>query len=254
MKKLKRILYSQNFLHSQKLVKKLVGSSSIGKNDLVLEIGSGKGVITQELIKQGKTVVAVEIDPHWYKYLHNKFSNNTNLSLYYGDFLRLPLPKTPYKVFANIPFSIEGKIIRKLIDANNPPEDCYLVVMKELAYRLAAPYKENQFSISHKPWFELSIPYNFRREDFTPFSNVDVSMIRFKKREIPLLKWGDKQKYQLFIEKYFKYGLPVYKTMMIKYGKNKTYKVLKQVGINKDMKPSYLSLEQWIILYETLIK
>lgn len=254
MKKLKRILYSQNFLHSQKLVKKLIGSSSIGKNDLVLEIGPGKGVITQELIKTGKQVIAVEIDSHWYNYLQNKFSNNTNLSLYKADFLSFPLPKAPYKVFANIPFSIEGKIIRKLIDANNPPEDCYLVTMKELAYRLAAPYKENQFSVSHKPWFESSIVYNFRREDFTPFSNADASMIRFKKREIPLLNWSDKQKYQLFIEEYFKYGLPIYKTMKIKFSKNKAYRILKQVGINKDMKPSYLSFEQWIILYKVLVK
>ena len=132
MKKQKRKLLSQNFLHSRKLVKKLIRSSSIGKADLVIEIGAGKGIITQELLQRAKNVTSIELDTHWYNYLHNKFKDTPELKLYNADFLNFPLPNTSYKVFANIPFSIEGKIIRKLIDAKNPPEDCFLIMMKEL--------------------------------------------------------------------------------------------------------------------------
>ena len=253
MKNQKRKLLSQNFLHSRKLVKKLILNSSIGKADTILEIGAGKGIITQELIQSAKNVIGIELDNHWYNYLQAKFKGTSNLKLYNADFLNFPLPDTPYKVFANIPFSIEGKIIRKLIDAKNPPEDCFLIMMRELVYRLAAPYKENQFSITHKPWFELSIEYNFSKKDFTPFSNVDVAMIRFKKREIPLLKWAYKQEYQLFVEESFKYGMPIFKNLKTKYGYKPTLSAFTKVGINKNAKPSYLSFSQWIKLYEKLI-
>src|SRR5512139_1904971 len=110
----KRKLYSQNFLYNRKLVQHLVSGSSIAKNDLVLEIGPGEGIITNELVKSSRFVVAVEIDTEKYAYLKQKFNRINNLTLYLGDFLDFELPSLPYKVFANIPFSTEGKIIRKL--------------------------------------------------------------------------------------------------------------------------------------------
>ena len=187
MYRLRRMLFSQNFLHSRKLVAKLLGSSSIGKQDLVLEIGPGKGIITEQLVVAAKHVIAVEIDSHLHKYLQRKFVQTENLTLYQADFLQFILPSLPYKVFANIPFSIEGKIIRKLLEAKNPPEETYLVVMKEPAYRWAASYKENMFSVMHKPWFEFSIYHHFRRTDFSPRPSVDTVMLRFTRRKTPLL-------------------------------------------------------------------
>ena len=58
----KRNLLSQNFLHDRELVKRLIRDSSIGKNDLVIEIGPGDGIILQELLKQAKHVIGIEID------------------------------------------------------------------------------------------------------------------------------------------------------------------------------------------------
>lgn len=252
MKRQKRKLLSQNFLHSRKLVKKLILDSSIGKNDLVIEIGTGKGIITQQLIQRAKNVISIELDTNWYNYLQDKFKDIPNLKLYNADFLNFPLPNTQYKVFANIPFSIEGKIIRKLIDAKNPPEDCFLIMMKELVYRLVAPYKENQFSISHKPWFELSVEYNFSKKDFTPFSNVNVAMLRFKKREIPLLNLSQKIDYQLFIEDSFRNGIPIFRNLKDKFGEKRTLNAFTKVGIRKNAKPSFLDLNQWIKLYSEL--
>ncbi len=68
MNKLRQTLFSQNFLHNRGLVERLVRSSSIGKNDLVLEIGPGKGIITEQLVQTAGHVLAVEIDRG---YAHN---------------------------------------------------------------------------------------------------------------------------------------------------------------------------------------
>ncbi len=252
MYNLRRKLLSQNFLHNRKLVAKLLGRSSIGTNDLVLEIGPGKGIITERLVQQAQHVIAVELDTYWYKYLQQKFSSKNNFTLYQKDFLEYTLPSAPYKVFANIPFSIEGKIIRKLIDAKNPPEDCYLVMMKELAYRLAAPYKENMFSIMHKPWFEFSMYHLFRRTDFEPVPSVDAVMLNFRKRKEPLLIWNDIAKYQRFVEIGFGYGQRLKDNLKKQYGKHNVLQAMRTINLNRDVKPSFVSLEQWVKLYKIL--
>lgn len=249
---LRRKLLSQNFLYSRKLVSKLVRSSSLGKNDIVLEIGSGKGIITEQLVKQAEQVIAIELDWHLYNYLKNKLSQIDNLTLYHEDFLNKPLPKVPYKVFANIPFAIEGKIIRKLIDDLNPPQDCYLIMMKELAYRLAAPYKENQFSILHKPWFDFSIPHHFKPTDFTPIPKVSVVLFRFTKKEKPLLPKDEKKKYQQFIRLGFTQGTPAFQNLKRQYGSNQVLSAFHKYNINRTTKPIYIPLQRWIGLYKEL--
>src|SRR5689334_9002091 len=124
MYSLRRRVLSQNFLHNRKLTEKLVRLSSIGQNDTVLEIGPGKGIITEQLIHIARNIIAVELDTELYLYLRRRFARSLyKLNLVNKDFLRYRLPQSSYKVFANIPFSIEGKIIRKLLDAYNPPID-----------------------------------------------------------------------------------------------------------------------------------
>ncbi len=195
---------SQNFLHSRKLVKNLIGRSSIDKSNLVLEIGPGKGIITQGLIKASRQVIAVELDTSLHHYLKKKFKLIPNLSLINQDFLDFNLPQEPYKVFANLPFAIEGKAIRKLINAQNPPEDCYLVVRRDLAKRLAGVSYNSQFSISYKPWFKFELFHAFYRSDFSPQPKVQATMLRFTKRKNPLLPLECKKSYQKFIINSFK--------------------------------------------------
>ncbi len=252
MSKLRRKLFSQNFLHSRKLVKKLIRNSSIGKNDLVLEVGPGKGIITEQLLHKSQHVLAIEIDSYWHEYLKNKFNDNNNSTLYHEDILTYQLPSLPYKVFANIPFSIEGKIIRLLIDAKNPPEDSYLIMMKEVAYRLSAPDRDNMFSIMHKPWFDFSIYHHFKREDFSPMPSVHAVMLRFTKKITPLVSWEEKSIYQNFVTSGFGQGQPIAHNLKSQFGKKNITNSLHAIGIQKDCRPSYVSLELWLKLYKIL--
>jgi 23S rRNA (adenine-N6)-dimethyltransferase len=253
MYKLRRKLLSQNFLYNRKLIGKLLGRSSVGNNDLVLEIGPGNGIITEQLVQKARHVLAVELDSRLYLYLQNKFRSCDKITLYNRDFLTFRLPHISYKVFANIPFAIEGKIIRKLIDAENPPEDCYLIMMKELAYRLAAPYKENLFSLQHKPWFTFSIYHHFDRTDFRPVPSVDIVMFRFEKKELPLIPVEQKSAYQTFVQRGFGYGQPAFHNLKRIYGYKLTLHAFVISGVRKNTKPAFISLEQWIGLYRFLV-
>ena len=113
---------SQNFLTSSFIIKKIVNLSSICKTDHVVEIGAGKGHITDKLInKSGKVVPAIEIDQNLCGKLSEKFKGISGLNLVCGDILNWSLPRTPYKVFANISFSKTTDNIRKLTGSSNPP-------------------------------------------------------------------------------------------------------------------------------------
>lgn len=250
MQNIRRKLLSQNFLHNQKLVSQLIGSSSIGKKDLVIEIGPGKGILTKELLAHAGHVIAVELDSYWYKELQKLGMNN--LTLYNSDFLSYSLPKLPYKVFANIPFAIEGKIIRKLLSDPNPPMDCYLVIMNELAHRLAAHRTENMFSLMHKPWFDFSIDHTFNATDFSPPPRVTPVLFHFKRKGIFVLPLKERVRYQNFVMRGFGNGQSVRNGLKTLYPPMRINEALQSLSIGQKKKPTHLSLSQWIALYRRL--
>lgn len=250
MYKFRRKVLSQNFIYNRTLIKKLVRGSSIGFNDIVLEIGPGKGFITSELLQVAKRVIAVEIDPKLVLHLDKFLGTNSKLDLYLADFLNFPLPKTQYKVFANIPFSIEGKIVRKLLEDRNPPEDCYLVVRRDLAERLSGMMDNNQFSIKNKPWLDFSIYHRFNRNDFIPRPSVDCVTWRITKKGVPLLPLEEKQSYQQFVERAFGEGLPVEKNLRRFLSREQLQDLSRKIGFSLKAKPSQLLPEQWLELYK----
>ncbi|MBI5356481.1 23S ribosomal RNA methyltransferase Erm [Candidatus Collierbacteria bacterium] len=249
MFKLRREQLSQVFLHSPELVKRLIGKSSIGKNDTVIEIGPGKGIITKILLQSAKTVIAIERDPTLYSQLKQQFCSYSNLDLICADFLSFKLPNEPYKVFANIPFSIEGKIIRKLIDAPNPPEDCYLVMREELAKRLAGIFNNGLFAITHKPWFDFEIFHRFQRIDFIPKPQVESAMLRFYKRTNPLLPESEKPRFQKFVTNIFGGGRRMRQNLRQEFNPDQINNLSQQLKINLNSKSKRLSPDQWISLY-----
>lgn len=253
MKHIQRRLFSQNFLYNCQLVERLVGQSSIRRGDLVVEIGAGQGIITQELIKRAGHVVAVEIDAGWYQRLQKQMAGVTNLTLYQADILSFDLPRLPYKVFANIPFAIEGKIIRKLLDDANPPQDCYLVVMKELAERLVASQPSTLFAVSYRPWFDFSIEYRFKPSDFRPVPTVNAVLLRFTKKSTPLLPWSERYKYQQFVKAGFGQGQAVRNNLKTHFSTQQIDQALHSLSVSKKAKPQNISLSNWIELYRCII-
>jgi len=250
MYSIRRRQLSQNFFYSRKLIKQLIRQSSIGINDIVLDIGTGKGIITEELCKKVNKVIAIEIDTSFYLYLRNKLKLNSNVEFINQDFLMYKLPRYRYKVFANIPFSIEGKIIRKLLTASNPPQDSYLVMRKDLAERLSGKYKECQFSLLYKPWFNFQIIHKFRRTDFEPMAQMDTVLLRFTKRDNPLLSQGIQKKYSSFINQGFNDGRKIRHSLRAFFTHNQFSRASQIHHFNINAKPSRLNLNQWIGLFK----
>jgi len=248
-------LLSQVFLKERDLVASLVERSSIGKQDTVLEIGPGRGIITDELLKRAGKVIAAEKDPRLFHELSQRYQGNPSIEIHNVDVLKFKLPDFEYKVFSNIPFAIEGQLVRTLIDhPHNPPIDTYLIMRREVAERLAGVPKEGQFSILHKPWFQLEIFHNFRRDDFKPKPKVESSMLRFKKREEPLIDPQNRRLYELFIKQGFGGGRRLRQNMEPAFTQNQLNQLARNLGFRLSNMPSQLTFKQWLGMFKFFLQ
>ena len=140
----------QNFLKSEKIAQEIVEAGEVCSDDIVLEVGPGKGILTEELLKKAKKVIAVEKDEQLAEFLKTKFVTEINsgkLEIICGDILdkhqgeSLMLPKE-YKIIANIPYYITSHFLRTFLEGDTQPSMMVLMVQKEVAERIAGVKRE----------------------------------------------------------------------------------------------------------------
>lgn len=178
---LRKIQASQNFLTSRRLLERIVKRSSITKNDIVIEIGTGKGHLTEVLCQWANYVYSVEIDRKLFERARERLKNVNNVNLICRDFMKYALPdRKDYKVFANIPYYMTTEIVRKLTEDAHPPSEIWLVMEKGAAKRFMGVPRETKASLRLKNRWNLDIVYFFSREDFHPKPSVDSVLLHFK--------------------------------------------------------------------------
>src|SRR5918997_3129720 len=94
----------QNFLKDRRIARWIVAESGVGRDDLVVEVGAGGGMLTRQLARTAGRVEAVEYDPFWVVRLRERFSACGNVLVVRADARELQLPEEPFVVVANIPF------------------------------------------------------------------------------------------------------------------------------------------------------
>lgn len=204
----KQVSDSQNFLTSRKLIQRIVRLAEFQKEDLVLEIGTGKGHLTEALCQKAGKVCSVEIDRELMENARKRLTKYSNVELVVGDFMKYHLPgKGAYQVFANIPFFLTTQIVEKLMSGANPPTDIWLVMEKGAAKRFMGLPKETKKSLELKVGWEIKTVYHFRREDFHPKPSVDCVLVHFRKKAVPDLNRREYREFQQFIERAMKYGM-----------------------------------------------
>lgn len=240
---------SQNFLTSRKTINRLIVKTNLSGNDTVLEIGAGKGHITKALSDKCKTVISYEIDEKLFTKLKPQL--NKNVKLYCGDFLKCALPKSPYKVFANIPFSRTTDIIHKLTSASNIPEGIWLIVEKGAAKRFCGTPNENLNSLLLKPFFDLKIVWHFDRNDFHPAPNTDVVMLEIKPKKSTDIPPCLKEDFRVFLTHGLKNGMYGSRALLTK---RQVSTALKLAGLPMIGPTGDVAYVQWLCLFRCWIK
>ena len=232
--------HSQYFLRSPDFIRELIGHSNIRKNDTVLDIGAGSGSISAVLALRVRWVVAIEAEPRMASKLRDNMKRLPNVTVEERDFLEMPLPTMPYKVFANIPFHISSQIVRKLMFAEVPPAGTYLIVQKQFARKLlmSDQHFTGQLGAAIAPWFTVRIRRPLRRTDYSPPPAVDTVLMEIKPRPEPLLLREKQEVYEAFVAKNF--------------ADFKSFQKLPRarMGIAADKLPSQLTAEEWVSLFQ----
>lgn len=180
----------QNFLRDKEVLKRIIESADISPDDFVLEIGPGEGVLTEELARHAKKVLAIEIDRELIGNLRKKFRNDRNVTIIEGDVLKINLPElikkefgepsaARYKLVANIPYYITSPIIRLFLETAFPPREILLMIQKEVAERIVAkPGNMSILAVSVQYYAAAELLFDVAATAFYPIPEVDSAVIR----------------------------------------------------------------------------
>jgi len=197
MKALKEL--GQHFLTSSGLAETIVGLGDLQEGDRVWEIGPGKGILTEALLKHQIKLRAFELDRRLYEPLRTEFGNRVDFV--FGDVLRsdwealIAEDGMPIKLIANIPYQITTPLLARLEQYKQAFSIIVLMVQKELGERLCAMAGSKSYApltirlrLSYHIKPEIQVP----RTAFEPMPHVDSMVISMlPRKDAPLLTHPD---------------------------------------------------------------
>jgi len=269
----------QNFLKDQKIAEEIVEAGEIKPGDVVLEVGPGKGILTEILLKKAKKVVAIEKDERLVEFLREKFAEeikNGKLELICGDILKLStlysLPST-FKIIANLPYYLTSFFLRKFLSDEHQPSLMVLMIQKEVTERIVGrkgeakrnfsrftlprngagsdasqnfalprPFsaKESLLSISVKAYGKPEIIRKVSAGNFSPAPKVDSAVIKILGISKDFFKEINEKDFFELVKK----GFSQKRKMLINnLGLDK--QVFGACGVPEKARAENLSLEQW---------
>lgn len=176
--------FSQNFLTNPFYQRKIINSLHIASTDIVLEIGPGKGALTQHIIDaRPRRIIAVEIDERWVNLLNEKFGDS--IEIIRQDILKIDLnslinKSQRIKVVGNLPYHITSPILFHLIDSFHLIERAVLMMQKEVAQRLSAKPNSKDYgilSVITQAYAQVEYLFEIKRGNFFPVPNVDSAVV-----------------------------------------------------------------------------
>lgn len=246
----------QNFLTDKNIQEKIIKACKLKKTDIILEIGSGRGEITQHLLKDAKRVIAVEIDKELCELLTSKFSSSANFELLNQDILKTNLVDLRgqqglgrLKVIANIPYYISTPIIAHLLDYNESIEVIYLTLQKELAVRLTAgPGNKSYGAFSCFVQFcaRPKILFSIKPSSFWPRPKVDSCFVELKILPEPKVRVKSETFFFKLIRLAFNQRRKFLKNNLARiFPQSKVMGCFKETGLDADIRAENLSLSDF---------
>lgn len=228
-------LLGQNFLINPRIYEKIIEAAEIEKEDTILEIGAGTGVLTRYLTDTRANVVAVEKD----RDLIIKLKNNApEAQIIEGDILKIELPKLKkYKIVANIPYYLTSRLLKTIFEKWEKPQLVILMVQYEIAKRIIAkPPEMNLLALSVQYYSEPKIVTKVGKGNFWPMPKVDSSILKLIPKKVAKNDLMFELAKTAFAGKRKKLS-----TTLKKYSDR-----ISKTDIDLNRRPETLSLEEWI--------
>lgn len=244
----------QHWLQDKASLDAMLDAADISLNDTVLEIGSGPGTLTEELVHSAKQVVAVEFDEALARELPSRVPAD-NLTVVQQDILRFDLSMLPpdYKVVANIPYYLTSNLLRVLCESPNTFSKAAVLIQKEVAERVCAkPGAMSLLSVSVQFYCEASLGLVVPAALFTPPPKVDSQILKLAYRPQPLFPDVDTKVFFRIVKAGFSQRR---KTLLnslsggLHMSREETTTLLAEAGILSTERAQALRMDQWHALY-----
>jgi 16S rRNA (adenine1518-N6/adenine1519-N6)-dimethyltransferase len=181
----------QHFLARTSVLERIADAAVSEAGGTVVEIGPGKGALTQHLLARGVSIYAVEVDPVLVAYLQEKFRGEPRLTVLHNDVLRTDLAQWgEVSVVGNLPYYITSPIIERVLGLGKLLKQAVFLVQKEVALRIAAKpgtrdygYLSAQCQVFSEPEYLFTVP----PDAFRPPPKVESAVVRLVPRETPLV-------------------------------------------------------------------
>lgn len=245
----------QNFLKERGISRQIVAESGAGKDDLVVELGAGGGMLTRELARVAGRVVAVEYDPYWATHLEERFSDDANVLVVRGDALKVKLPEEPFMVVANVPFYATTEILHRLLDdPTTPLKTAHLVVQRQVALKHARPSPTTLKTLTWSPWYEFSAGLALPADAFHPKPQVDACLMVAAKRGPPLVDPSHRHLFRAFVRQAFDGpGNSVGRVLRPIFTRTQLRRLASDNGFSLGSSPSTLTVRQWASLFDFMV-
>jgi 23S rRNA (adenine-N6)-dimethyltransferase len=241
----------QHFLRSPALAAELVDDADIRSTDVVVEIGGGTGRLSEPLARRAGHLVVVERDPHLARLLGDRLAQARNVEVVCGNALDVPLPRRPFRVFGNLPFSFGTRILRRLLDdPTSAMERLDALVQFEVARKRAQIVPSTVVSIGWLPWWEFAFARRVHGAAFEPIPGVDAGMLRVTRRAAPLLAAAARPSFLSFTAPAFASPVtPVAISCRGRVSASAWARLASQRGLPAAARPADLDVSDWVALF-----
>ncbi len=260
----------QNFLIDTNVLKKIVSYAGVGPDDIVLEIGSGIGSLTEILYREAGRVICIEIDKAVAEAFSDLFKEEIGkkIELIRGDALRIDYRELSSKfkinkVVSNLPYKITAPLIIKFLMEAKKVKELFLTIQKDIAIRLLAGVGDKNYSsytVKSNTLASYKICFPISRNCFMPVPFVDSVMVKIEKRsgKNKLLKDMELKNFFEFVNKCFLHRRKKLVNSLAqgdeKYSKiaGPLMELLSGLGKSENIRAEELDLREYIFLYKSL--
>lgn len=256
----------QHFLIDHSVLRTIVSAADLSPGDIVVEVGPGLGILTEELVKKARSVIAIEVDPRLAANLESRYAKRENLHVVNDDILKLdiellvrnialrPEISPGYKVIANLPYYIAAPILRHFLESSLKPKSMVTMVQKEVAQSIVAgPGAMSLLGISVQLYGKPGIVDYVLAQSFYPEPKVDSAIVKINVYSKPAVDIRDIDGFFKVIKAGFsapRKQLRNSLSMGLKAESQVVEEILKQAGIEPQRRPQTLSLEEWAKVFK----
>lgn len=240
----------QHFLIDETVLADIVKASAMTKDDTVVEIGAGMGILTKELLKNAKRVITIELDatlvPLLDIYVQDERTAD-NLEVVQGNALQVPFPTTPYKIVANIPYHITSPLFRHaFLESDVRPTSLTLLIQREVAEKICDEDDKSLLGIIVGFFGKPRIVRHVPPACFLPPPAVDSSVLHVDCHPEPLADTQTMERVFLLAKVAFSQKRKMLRNTIptLPDGEH----LLANAGIDPTRRPQTLTIEEWIAL------